>query len=227
MNPSRPLATALLQRRGLDDDIAGKLRSEILNGELVPGARLTELELAAYWNVSQGTIRAALKRLQHEGLVESRPRRGTFVTALSESDVIEIYTLRDALEGLAARRASTRVSDDGRRAFERILRSMRDAVSSGNRRKMRELDFQFHRAIIEMSRHSRLIDAYTRLEVQTRLFLNMTDHFHHDLDGLLAMHEPIALAILAGDAESAYSLASHHSERDGERLAETIFENPT
>ncbi len=80
------------------------------------------------------------------------------------------------------------------------------------------------RAALKSLEHEGLVDVYARLEAQTRLFLNMTDQFHHDLDALLAIHEPIALAIIEGDADRAYPLASRHSEHDGERLAAAIFE---
>lgn len=202
-----------LDRRSLDEDVADALRQAILKGDFQPGERLTELDLAARWRVSQGTIRAALKTLQYEGLVEVRPRRGTFVTKLDEADVLEIYSLRDALESLAARHAALRIADKDRRALERVLRAMRSAVEAGNRKRMLDLDFEFHRTIVEMSGHKRLMEMWSKIAVQTRLFLTMTDQFHHDLDGLLAIHEPLAEAILSGKVEKAFRLASHHSQR--------------
>jgi DNA-binding GntR family transcriptional regulator len=87
---------------------------------------------------------------------------------------------------------------------------------------MLELDFEFHRTIVEMSGNRRLLDTWLKLEVQTRLFLKMTDQFHHDLRNLVSIHEPIAEAVIAGNADQAFALASHHSEPDGTRLAKTI-----
>ncbi|MEZ5775275.1 MAG: GntR family transcriptional regulator [Hyphomicrobiaceae bacterium] len=220
--PRSSSPAAELDRRNLDEDVAGALRQGILTGDLKPGERLTELDLAARWRVSQGTIRAALRTLQFEGLVEVRPRRGTFVTKLDEADVIEIYSLRDTLESLASRHAAERITDKDRRTLERVLRAMRSAVEAGNRKRMLELDFEFHRTIVEISGHKRLMEMWSRLAVQTRLFLTMTDQFHHDLDGLLSIHEPLAEAILAGKAEKAFRLASHHSQRDGTRLAAAL-----
>ena len=214
--------SAEIERRSLDEDVAEALRESILKGDLKPGDRLTELDLAQRWRVSQGTIRAALKTLQHEGLVEVRPRRGTFVTTLSKADVLEIYTLRDALESLAARHAALRIDDKGARALERVLRAMQSAVHSDNRKRMLDLDFEFHRTIVELSGHKRLAETWSKLAVQTRLFLTMTDQFHHDLKGLLAIHEPLAEAIIAGKAEKAFRLASHHTQHDGTSLAAAL-----
>lgn len=217
------LGKANLGRRGLDEDIAERLREAILKGDLAQGERLTELGLADHWHVSQGTIRAALRTLQHEGLVESRPRRGTFVTQITEEDVLEIYTLRDSLEALASRLAAARRDVASQNALTGILAQMRRAVASGDRKQMLELDFRFHRTVVDMSGHKRLADMYATIAAQTKLFLSMTDQFHHDLDGLLAIHEPLAEAILAGETDRAYDLARRHSENDGMALVAAMF----
>jgi DNA-binding GntR family transcriptional regulator len=114
-----------------------------------------------------------------------------------------------------------RAVKDGR-ALERVLRAMRPAVETGNRRRMLELYFEFHRTIVEMSGHKRLAGMWSRLAVQTRLFLSMTDQLRHNLDELLSIHEPLAEAILAGKGEKAYRLASHHSQRDGTCLTASL-----
>lgn len=213
-----------IERKGLDEEIADRIRKAILSGHIKSGERLTELGLAEQWQVSQGTIRAALKELEHEGLVEVRKRRGTFVTSISEADVLEIYTLRDTLETFAARRAAQRVTAHGRRTLERILADMRAAANAGDRKAMLELDFQYHRAIVNMCGHKRLSTIYAKLESQTRLFLTMSDILHHDLDDAIAHHIPLAEAILAGDAEKARMLASGHSERDALELVKALFQ---
>lgn len=226
MTQTRPSAEDLrggdVHRVGLDADIAARLRQAILRGVFSPGDRLVELELASRWDVSQATVRAALKILQHEGLVESRPRRGSFVRTLSEADVLEIYSLRDALEALAARHAAKRIDDRGRSSIVKILDGMRSAVESGNRKRMLDLDFEFHRQIVGLSGHSRLADIYAGLEMQTRLFLTLTDQFHHDLEELVAIHEPLARAVMEGDEGQAFGLASSHSQGDGRKLTEAI-----
>ncbi|MEZ5926857.1 MAG: GntR family transcriptional regulator [Hyphomicrobiaceae bacterium] len=218
-----PTARGADRKRLLDEEIADRLRESILKGELEAGERLTELSLANQWQVSQATIRAALKLLQGEGLVEYRKRRGTFVTSISEADVLEIYTLREMLEAFAARRAAQRVTAHGRKSLERIMRNMRAAARTGDRRRMLELDFEFHRAIVNMSGHRRLLEIYAKLESQTRLFLTMTDVLHHDLEDAIAHHEPLGNAILAGDHQRAFELASHHCERDAVELVRALF----
>jgi DNA-binding GntR family transcriptional regulator len=231
MNPRRPAGRPRLlnefNRKGLDEDVADRLRDLILKGELLPGAHLIEMDLASAHDVSQGTVRAALKILQHEGLVEHRPRRGKFVNETSADDAFEIYTLRDSLEALGARCAAERITDSGRAELNRALQALRVGVLSGNRRRVMDLDFKFHRTIVELSGHRRLIDLYNLIEAQVRLFmtLTMSDRFHHDLTEVLSIHEPIAKAIARGDAGRAAELASRHNERDGRHLIAAMGAN--
>ena len=222
--PGRPRLANDAGRKGLDEDVADRLRESILKGEVPPGTHLVEMELASQQEVSQGTVRAALKILQREGLVEYRPRRGNFVTQIAAADAFEIYTLRDALEALAARWAAERITDAGRRKLDQGLHALRLGVMSGNRRRVMELDFKFHRTIVELSGHRRLIELYKFIEVQTRLFmtLTMTDRFHHDLTEVLKIHRPLAEAISKGDARGAAELASRHNERDGQHLIDAM-----
>jgi DNA-binding GntR family transcriptional regulator len=202
----------------LEAETARSLKSAIMSGEFAPGSRLIELDLATRFNVSQGTIRAALKHLHAEGLVEHRPRRGNFVISVDETDVFEISVLRDALESLGARLAAKRINDSGRKSLARIMQAMRKAASSGNRSKLTDLDLEFHRTIIEISGHRRLMEVYKRLESQTRLFLQMTDHLYPNAEDILALHEPLAAAISSGDADSAFQLANRHTDTDADGI---------
>jgi DNA-binding GntR family transcriptional regulator len=206
----------------LEAEIGEALRAAILKGDFTPGARLLELELASRLNVSQGTIRAALKYLQSEGLVEYRPRRGNFVIQIDKADIHEISVLRDALESLGARLAAKRITASGRKALEDILQMMRSAAKSRNRKKLMELDFEFHRTVIEISGHRRLMDIYKKLEGQTRLFMRMTDQFHQNPFDIVSLHEPLAAAIGDGNADLAFQLASRHANADAEDLIEQM-----
>lgn len=203
--------------------MAERLRTAILDGGIPSGERLVELALAEEWQVSQGTIRAALKTLQHEGLVEVRPRRGTFVASVSEADLREIYTLRNTLEAFAARHAAERITPAGRTALSNILSDMQLAAKAGDRSRMLELDFLLHRTIIDLCQHGRLAAIYASLESQTRLFLSMTEVLHHDLDQSVAHHAPLIDAITRGDADLAHALASHHTDQDAAELIQALF----
>ncbi|MFE0017307.1 GntR family transcriptional regulator [Mesorhizobium sp. NPDC059054] len=206
----------------LEREIGEALRSAVVEGEFAPGTRLIELDLAARFNVSQGTIRAALKDLQAQGLIEYRPRRGNFVITVEKADIYEISMLRDSLEALGARLAAKRINDDGRKALQKLLQAMQAAADAGNRKKLVELDFEFHRTVIDISGHRRLMDIYNKLEGQTRMFLQLTDQFYHDPREIPGLHEPLIAAIVSGDADTAFQLAIRHADADAEELVASM-----
>src|SRR5918998_1345059 len=96
---------AQLTVRSLRHDIAEALRQAIRDRHLMPGARILETDVAKRFSVSRQPVREAIRMLEHEGLLTSVPNRGTFVTRVSVEDSIDICDVREALEGLAARRA--------------------------------------------------------------------------------------------------------------------------
>src|SRR5687767_5603672 len=83
--------------------VIAEMRRRIISGELSAGVNLSELALAEDFGVSRTPVREALKQLQTEGLVEIRPRVGTFVTAPSRREITELFEMKELLEGAAAR----------------------------------------------------------------------------------------------------------------------------
>src|SRR6187431_716598 len=103
-NKSRPL-----ERRVFREEIREQLIEDILNGRLAPGARIVETKIAQQFGVSQGPVREALRDLELFGFVVRSPFRGTQVRKISPADLLEIYPVRAALEGVAARAAAPRM----------------------------------------------------------------------------------------------------------------------
>src|SRR4030095_1991852 len=97
-----------LERRVFREDIREQLIDDILSGKLLPGARIVETRLAQQFGVSQGPVREALGDLELFGFVVSSPFRGTQVRQISTQDLLDIYPIRAALEGVAAYAAASR-----------------------------------------------------------------------------------------------------------------------
>jgi len=207
-----------LSPRGLDSDAADRLRALILSGRLAVGSHLLEIPLSERLGVSRGTLRSAFRRLHEEGLVEYRPNRGVFVRQLTAEDIWEIATLRDSLETTAASLAAKRITDLGRRELRKVIAQMQAAVDAGDRERAVELDYAFHRLVMRLSGHQRLQQVYAVLEAQTRLFMTVTDPAHPDLSHMMPLHAPLADAIVAGDAQTAASIAAGQNETDARRL---------
>ena len=98
--------------RPLSEEAYDVLREAILGGRLQPGARIVEADIARQMATSRSPVREAVRKLEHEGLVEYVPRRGTIVVGLSRDDVADAYQLRAHLEAYGARLAATRASQE-------------------------------------------------------------------------------------------------------------------
>ncbi|MGG1660529.1 GntR family transcriptional regulator [Brevibacillus sp. NRS-1366] len=209
-------------RKGLDDKAADMLRKEILTGEVEPGSRLVEARLAEKLDVSQGTIRAALKLLAREGLVVHDPFRGTSVKALTPEDAWEIYTLRNTLEAMGAKLAAERITPDKARMLKEAFVQLVTAVDESDWQVVMEADYNLHRVIFEMSAHKRLQEMYAIIETQTRLYINATGGLCTDLAKIPALHERLVEAVMNGDADRAQEIAADHNTEDGETLVKML-----
>jgi DNA-binding GntR family transcriptional regulator len=204
--------------RTLDVEITQRLRQLVLEGHLPPGTRLLENQLARELGVSAGTVRAALHTLRHEGILDYLPNKGASVATLDARDAWEIYTLRNTLEAMGSRLAAERMSSSAIQALQQELENMARAVADGDGKKALRSDRRFHRIIMEAAGHRRLAQLYDIIEVQTSLFMTLTEPFHDNAGDVAELHRPLAEAIVAGDSATAEELAKQHNTQDGERL---------
>lgn len=140
--------------RSLRDQIYDRLRAAILSGELRPGSPVIEAEIAATLGASRTPVREALRRLETEGMLEPRGARGSVVRELKRDEVECIFEIREALETLAARRASRRITEKDFTNFERLVERMREHVDDTS--EMERLDTLFHDRILALAEGVRL-----------------------------------------------------------------------
>ncbi len=159
-------------RKTLSQGIVGDLRSAILRGEIEPGRRLVETELAEHYRVSRGPLREAFRVLEREGLVQYVPRRGTFVIALSRRDWHETYSLRLLLETFAYRLVVDRILEDDRVQLQRIVEDMRIAGARNDIAWLLDLDLRFHAYLVQRTGHQRLCEIWDNLsQIMSAVFL--------------------------------------------------------
>ena len=132
--PSRDASALRVSRtrETLREKTVERLRESILNQFFAPGERLIERELCELTGVSRTSVREALRQLESEGLIETIPNRGPVVTSLSFEDAMQIYEVREALEGLAARLFVRRASDELVGALARAGQDMIEAAVAGD-----------------------------------------------------------------------------------------------
>jgi len=141
------------------------IRQMIMSGELAPGARLYENELAERFGTSRGPVRAALKELERNRLVVIRPRRGAYVRSLDPEDLEEILSLMRVLYPLAIERAVERMTDGDIARFRQILDEER---ANPQAPAFVAISLKFHRAIFELAHHERLREVWESLEAQSQ-----------------------------------------------------------
>ena len=184
-------------------DVSDQLRNDILNGDFPPGERLIELQLTDRYGVGRAAIRSAIVELGAEGLVVHETNRGATVRRVPIEEAIEIAEAREVLEGLLARRAAERATDQDRNELSQIVTDMRAAVSSNRQADYSELNRVLHRRIREISGHSTASELVANLR-------NRGAHHQFRLATMpgrsgdsLPQHVDIVEAIVAGDGDAA------------------------
>ncbi|WP_433466351.1 GntR family transcriptional regulator [Spirillospora sp. CA-128828] len=143
--------------------VADELRRRITMGDLTPGVSLSEVALAEEFGVSRTPIREALKQLQTEGLVEIRPRVGTFVSAPSRREITELFQMKELLEAAAARLLAFRGQVPELDLLRASVRASDAAVAAGDTERYAELVHEFHELLIKGADNGKLEAHYRTL----------------------------------------------------------------
>ena len=144
----------------------GVLRQAILSGDLAPGQRLVEEELAGTLGVTRQSLRAALLDLTADGLVERIPNRGARVRVVTTDEAVAITECRMALEALCAAKAAERVTDDEAAQLRGLAENLKRSVAEGNPLKYSELNRELHRRVGVISGQTVAVGLLERLHAQ-------------------------------------------------------------
>lgn len=179
------------------------LREAIVEGELGPGERLSESELARRLGVSRTPVREALGALERERLVTTIPRLGAFVRTVTEADVDEIYVVREALDVLATRLVVARVTAVGLAQLDECVAVMRAAVTRDDHRAyVDELD-RFYALLMRLSGNATLELLHASLLGPVRRLRRISMSYDGRMKASFAQLEAIARAIGDRDARAA------------------------
>lgn len=186
-------------------DLADRLRTEIMSGRLPSGERIIEAKWSAKFGVAQASIREAINLLAMEGFVTKQSGRSARVLHFSEQDIVHLYQLRGAVEGLAARLATQARTDISELQF--AVDEMRAAASEGHREALLDRDLQFHLSLCDLSANPFLIEQSRRILLPFFAFVRMriaatrqeTAHWSKDLEA----HQRVIDLIRDGDGEAA------------------------
>ena len=189
------------------------LRRAIVSGQLAPGERVRQEDVAATLGISVAPVREALTVLEQEGQLTYRPRRGYFVTELRIEDLEEIYELRRVLEARAARHAMPTLDDD---AIDRIAMAARDCVAAaeaGNVTAELEANRRFHFAILDSPEHGHTMRLIRLLWDSTEAYRAMYYNSPAERKRATDAHDRILAAIRAGAVEDLIRELDEHRDR--------------
>ena len=144
----------------LADSVFDQLRTAIVKGELPPGSKVNEPQLSKQYGISRGPLREAIRRLEGCKLVEIKPNVGAKVISLNREQAIEIYEIRESLEGLACRLAASKAAAEDCRALRDLLAKHEQQIESADGRLyyQKEGDLDFHYLIVQLSGNTRLFN---------------------------------------------------------------------
>lgn len=207
--------------RTLSERVFARLQDDIVLGVLKPGTKLGETELATRYGVSRGPLREAIRRLESRKLLERVPHVGTRVAQLNGADLIEIYRVREALEGMAARLAAEHMTADEVAGLHRLLsqHEQQQDLQEDTAYFQREGDLDFHYRIIHGSHNQTLIDLLIgELYHLVRMYRYQFSTVANRPQKALAEHRRIVEAIESGDGEMAELLMRRHISRARENI---------
>jgi DNA-binding GntR family transcriptional regulator len=209
-----------LKRGLLSDQIYELMKSMIKDGTLPPGEQLVESQLAKRMQVSQAPVRDALKQLAHEGLVSHVRHLGNFVASYSEAEFTQARDARAELEAIAGRLACGHLSPAARTTLVDLIGRMHAAADDGDLDAFRELDFTFHRSVIEAGGNSYLPRMWDVIEPGLRSMHVLGDpDFEGDWHEVADWHRSLLDRLDGDDPEAASALFRAHA-------AGTLLEDP-
>ena len=200
----------LHNHRPLREIVYEELKRQILVGEIAPGTRMMEVDLAEEMGVSRTPVREAIRKLEKEGLVTIEPRRGAYASDISIKDILDVLEVRQNLEGMAASLAARKVTEEEKQDFIRANAAYKAAILSGNTDEIIKNDEYFHQLIVNYSDNKTLTQHLSQVQ---ELALRFRYIYYDDFSRYERMpkeHEEIEEAILSGDIAKAKVVAEEH-----------------
>lgn len=216
MTASRIAQTALYQ------EVAERLRQRIFAHELPPGTWIDEQAVAEDYGISRTPLREALKVLAAEGLVTLKPRRGCYVTEISEQDLDEIYPLMALLEGRCAFEATQKAKPDDLDRLQAIHDDLERAAAAHDIDGFFEVNQEFHRVIQELADNRWLMQMIRDLRKVLKVTRLASLTIEGRLQQSLEEHRSILGAIKARDAASAEATMHRHMVSGRKALAKMV-----
>jgi GntR family transcriptional regulator, rspAB operon transcriptional repressor len=161
--------TTIINQARISDQVYQYLHSEIVEGRLLPGQRISPDELAERLKISKMPIKEAIERLAGEGLLDVQSRRGTFVSSLNPTELAETFEVRCALEVLAGKLAARQITKADLERLRALIAAMETSTATTDVLVHLEQNAEFHELIVRRSGNGKLLETYRRLRTPIHL----------------------------------------------------------
>lgn len=196
----------------LRDVVFHTLREAILKGELKPGERLMELQLASKLGVSRTPIREAIRMLELEGLAVTMPRKGAEVARMTEKDMKDVLKIRKALDELAVGLACDNMTEEELKQLYVALKNFEESTRSGDVKQIAQADVEFHDSIYQAADNPKLVTMLNNLREQ--MYRYRVEYLKNEsiYPRLIEEHQGIYDGLKRKDKETVVEIVSHHVE---------------
>ncbi|CAN5452797.1 GntR family transcriptional regulator [soil metagenome] len=193
------------------EHVADILRSAITEGQLKPGDRLIEIDLAKELGTSRAPVREALRQLEEQGLVASYPYRGSEVLGVSQDEVEQVLVpIRITLERFAYSRALGRLSQDDFHQLQELVNEMEAAARDGSTERLADADVRFHELIIVRSEQRHCLQIWKTIEPRVRAYFRRDAPAHADARTVPAQHQELLDVLKTGSETAVLDAIDHH-----------------
>ena len=206
--------------QSIADNVFSALENQILSGTLPKGAFITELKACEQFGVSRTPVREALMRLRQEGLVEESGK-GALVIGITEADIDDIYEVRIRIEGLAAARCASRISDEELKKLSETVELQEFYAARGAADSLRNLDSEFHRQIFSYCGSRTMETLLLELHRKVKLVRRVSVEDPTRAKAAVGEHRAILDALAAHDAARAEALTAEHIRNAKKNIEKT------
>lgn len=208
----------------LRDVVFHTLREAILKGDLKPGERLMELQLASKLGVSRTPIREAIRMLEQEGLAVTIPRKGAEVARMTEKDMEDVLQIREALDELAVQVACDKITEQQLENLTLVMKNFEESIQAENLQKIVEYDVEFHETIYQATDNPKLVSLLNNLREQIYRYRMEYIKEKENYPMLLQEHEEIVAALKERDKENVRAVMRRHIRHQAEAVKNRIRE---
>lgn len=216
------LTANLDQYLPLRDVVFNTLREAIIKGDLKPGERLMENQLADKLGVSRTPVREAIRKLELENLVVMIPRKGAEVAKITEKDIRDVLEVRAALESLAVELACEKISQEQIKQLLSVKEAFKEAIKTKDVHQIVSADIEFHQVILEATNNDKLMHILNNLKEHIYRFRVKYIYQMKDYTTISKEHEEMVNRIINKDIEGSKEVTYQHIKEQEEAVIEMI-----